>query len=108
MKLNRTFAKRARPDGRMIYKRRQRLIMPITLVRAVLALDPPRAERTFAFAGFLDGELLAEGEGRGDEPFVLVPNLRIPRGERTIRLIAGRFEPNEMVTGRIEIEYTLF
>jgi hypothetical protein len=108
VKISRAFSKQAGPDGRLVFRRKQTLIVPVTVIRATLNLDAPMSAGAVRFSCFLDGSLIAAVEGRSGEPLVYEPNLRLARGEREIRIVAEGIAPNAFITGIIEADLSLF
>lgn len=108
MKLKRAFSKRANAAGRVMYRRQANFPVRINVRRASLTLENGDQRQNLAFAVLLDGERRMEASGPGDQPFVSEVALRIPRGERDLLVVTEGFEPNQLVEGTIEIEYSLF
>jgi hypothetical protein len=107
MKFRKAFSRMAGPNGRLVYRRRQNFLVPITIKTATITLDNPPAGKSFPFSFHLDGELVAQGNEPADKPFTSALNLRVPRGQRELLLITEGFEPNQMVHGTFEAEYGL-
>jgi hypothetical protein len=108
MHLKKTFSKLADRRGRLTYRRRVSLPIPISVQRASLVLDEASGGRTLVFTIMLDGIEAVKVEGPGDRPFTSEVNLRVPRGERELLIRAEGLEPRQLVAGTIEVEYRLF
>jgi hypothetical protein len=85
-----------------------KLPLAVTVQRATLQILGGRADQHLVFAAKLDGELRAKASGPGDGPFVSDLRLRIPRGEREVRVRVDGFEPGQLVEGTLRIDYALF
>ena len=108
MKVKRTFARSAKADGRLTYRKRQTLFLPMTVQRTLITLDDGRADRTLEFSWFMDGVLMGEGRGPADQPFGFAPELRVPRGVHKFLLVVEGFEPNQPVSGTVEAVVSFF
>jgi len=107
MKLKRTFSRSAQADGQLVYRKRRRLLMPVTVKRTQVTLDG-QPDRTLEFSWFMDGVLMGKGKGTADQPFVFTPELKVPKGTRKFLLVVDGFEPNETVSGTVEAVVSFF
>ena len=107
MKFSKDFVRNADEKGQLVYRRRQNVKVPIRLLRTSARIEGATGQR-LSYSFFMDQGLLAQGSGTGDQPLVLEPNTRVPRGEREFVFIADGFAPNQTVAGVLDIEFSFF
>lgn len=108
MKFSKAFSKVAGARGRIVYRRSQKVAVPVKLNRVTASLAPNTAPGTVNYSLTLDGEPIAQGSGSGDKPFVADLGIRIKRGERVFEFTAEGFGPQQQVDGTVEIEFGFF
>ena len=108
MRLKKTFSKCANGRGRLTYRRRIRLPIPVSVRRASLVFEDTKARQNLVFSVWLDGGRAVQVEGPGDRPLTSELNLRIPSGERELLIRAEGLDPHQLVAGTIEVEYAMF
>jgi hypothetical protein len=108
MRLKRAFSRATQPDGRLVYRKRYVLPMPVIVQHTLVTLEKSAAGRNLSYSWFVDGVLQAQGSRPGDEPFAFAPKFKVSKGRRKFLLIVEGFEPNETVTGTVEIVVSFF